>query len=52
MTGLVVQQQTVGPLQLPLADVAVLAQVYLNPFYCCSLIVSVNAVSLFYALSG
>lgn len=27
MTGLVAQQQTVGPLQLPLADVAVLAQV-------------------------
>lgn len=27
MTGLVAQQQTVGPLQIPLADVAVLAQV-------------------------
>lgn len=27
VTGLVAQQQTVGPLQLPLADVAVLAQV-------------------------
>lgn len=27
MTGLVAQQQTVGPLQLPLSDVAVLAQV-------------------------
>jgi phosphoribosylformylglycinamidine (FGAM) synthase-like enzyme len=52
VTGLVAQQQTVGPLQLPLADVAVLAQVYLNPFYWCSLIVSVNAASLFYALSG
>lgn len=30
MTGLVAQQQTVGPLQLPLADVAVLAQVCSN----------------------
>lgn len=28
VTGLVAQQQTVGPLQLPLADVAVLAQVF------------------------
>ncbi|GLJ28241.1 hypothetical protein SUGI_0554860 [Cryptomeria japonica] len=28
VTGLVVQQQTVGPLQLPLADVAVIAQSY------------------------
>ncbi|ERN07418.1 probable phosphoribosylformylglycinamidine synthase, chloroplastic/mitochondrial [Amborella trichopoda] len=28
VTGLVVQQQTVGPLQLPLADVAVIAQTY------------------------
>ncbi|CAM0956818.1 unnamed protein product [Alopecurus aequalis] len=28
VTGLVAQQQTVGPLQLPLADVAVIAQTY------------------------
>eukprot|EP00252_Welwitschia_mirabilis_P005660 TRINITY_DN16170_c0_g1_i1.p1 TRINITY_DN16170_c0_g1~~TRINITY_DN16170_c0_g1_i1.p1 ORF type:complete len:1431 (+),score=331.63 TRINITY_DN16170_c0_g1_i1:331-4623(+) len=28
VTGLVAQQQTVGPLQLPLADVAVIAQAY------------------------
>ncbi|KAE8702089.1 putative phosphoribosylformylglycinamidine synthase [Hibiscus syriacus] len=30
VTGLVAQQQTVGPLQLPLADVAVIAQSYVN----------------------
>ncbi|KAL9227290.1 hypothetical protein vseg_002996 [Gypsophila vaccaria] len=30
VTGLVAQQQTVGPLQIPLADVAVIAQSYTN----------------------
>ncbi|TYH11748.1 hypothetical protein ES288_A06G010600v1 [Gossypium darwinii] len=30
VTGLVAQQQTVGPLQLPLADVAVIAQSYVD----------------------
>ncbi|XP_047325227.1 probable phosphoribosylformylglycinamidine synthase, chloroplastic/mitochondrial [Impatiens glandulifera] len=30
VTGLVAQQQTVGPLQIPLADVAVIAQTYNN----------------------
>jgi hypothetical protein len=31
--GVVAQQQIVGPLQLLLANVAILAQVYLNPIY-------------------
>jgi phosphoribosylformylglycinamidine synthase len=30
VTGLVAQQQTVGPLQLPLADVAVIAQTHVG----------------------
>lgn len=30
VTGLVAQQQTVGPLQIPLADVAVIAQTYMD----------------------